>query len=149
MIFEDAGWRFVLFLLGTGSSIYLVNILLRKIFGVERKEFFSDNRVNEAHKKWDRIANGLSAVIVFIMSFAIYEYGPAASLYLLLITVALGLVQVLVRAGFEKKYAENPNEYLYTLFESLTTAVIIVTFGVSLLPEMLPYIFDIQKLKEE
>ncbi|TWT06364.1 DUF4181 domain-containing protein [Planococcus sp. CPCC 101016] len=143
MMFEDAGWRFALFLLGAGSSIYLVNILLRKIFGVERKEFFSDNRVNETHKKWDRIVNGLSAVIVFVTSFAVYEYGPAASLYLLLITAAVGLVQVLVRAGFEKKYADNTNEYLYTLFESLTGTVIIVTFGVSLFPEMLGYMFNI------
>ncbi|MDJ0332259.1 MULTISPECIES: DUF4181 domain-containing protein [Planococcus] len=143
MIVEDVGWRIFLFLLGVVSSIFLVNMLLRKILGVERKAFFSDTRVNDVHKKWDRILNGLSAVIVFIISLVAINYGPAAFFYVLLVSVLLGIIQLLVRLGFEKKHAENPNDYLYTLLESVTGTIILITFGVSLFPDYLSVVFNI------
>lgn len=143
MVVEEIGWRIILFLLGVGSSTFLVNLFLRKILGVERKEFFSDTRVNDVHKKWDRVLSGLSAAVVFIISLAAINYGPAVGFYILLVSVPLGILQLLVRLGFEKKHAENPNDYLYTLLESVTGTIILITFGVSLFPDYLLVMFSI------
>lgn len=143
MVFEDVGWRFVLFLLGTVSSIFLVNLSLRKILGVERRKHFSSDHVNDLHKKWDRILNVGSGIVVFFMSFALIGYGPVISTYVLIITAVIGALQVVVRAGFEKNHAENPNDYMYTLLEALAGTVIFITFGVSLFSDFLSVIFTI------
>ncbi len=143
MLFDGVGWRLVLFLLGTVSSIFLMNGFLRQILGVERRKFFSTEHVNDLHKKWDRIVNIGAGIIVFILSMSLIGYGPVISLYVVVITAVIGALQVLIRAGFEKKYAENPNDYLYTILESLTGTVILITFGVSLFPEFVSVIFTI------
>lgn len=142
MVFDDVGWRIVLFLLGTVSSIFLVNLSLRKILGVERRKYFSSDHVNDLHKKWDRILSIGSGIVVFCLSFAVIEYGPVISLYVLAITAVIGTLQVVVRAGFEKKHADNPNDYLYTVLESLTGTVILITFGVSLFRDFLLFFFN-------
>lgn len=141
MLFEGIGWRVFLFIMAVGASTFLVNSVLRRIFGVERKPFFSKNEVYDGQKKWDRILNGISAVAAFSVPLLLFEYG-AASFYVLLISVVIGTVQVVVRAVFEKKHAENPHEYMYTLLESLTTTIILITFGVSLFPEFIEYVFN-------
>ncbi|MBT2571055.1 DUF4181 domain-containing protein [Planococcus sp. ISL-110] len=143
MVFEDVGWRVVLFLFGTLSSIFLVNLSLRKILGVQRRKFFSTEHVNDLHKKWDRILNVGAGIVVFIMSFALIEYGPVISMYILIITAVIGTLQILIRAGFEKNHAENPNDYMYTLLEALAGTVILITFGVSLFRDFVSVIFNI------
>lgn len=142
MLVEGIGWRIILFLMGAGASIFLVNTVLRQIFGVERKAFFSKKEVYDGQKKWDRLLNGASAVAAFSVPLLLFEYG-AASLYILLISVVIGLAQLLVLAAFQKKHAENPYEYMYTLLESLTTLVILAAFGISLFPEFLEYVYNI------
>lgn len=142
MLFEGIGWRVILFIMGVGASTFLVNSVLRRIFGVERKPFFSKDEEYEGQKKWDRIFNGLSAVAAFSVPLLVYEYG-AASLYVLSISIVIGAVQLIIRAAFQKKHADNPHEYMYTLLESLTGAVIFITFGLSLFPEFLEYVYNI------
>lgn len=142
MIFDGVGWRVILFILGVGASSFLVNTLLRRIFGVERKPFFAKSEEYEGQKKWDRILGGMSALVAFSVPLLIHEYGNS-TLYLLLISAAIGIVQLCIRASFEKKYAENENDYLYTLMESLTTIIIVITFGLSLFPDFLAYAFGI------
>lgn len=143
MVFEDVGWRVVLFLLGTASSIFLVNLSLRKILDVEKRKFFSTEHVNDLHKKWDRVLSVGAAIVVFVMSFALIEYGPVISIYLMILTAVIGILQVMVRAVFEKKHAENPHEYMYTLLESLAGTVILITYGLSLFPDFVSVIFTI------
>lgn len=142
MLFEGIGWRVILFILGVGASTFLVNSVLRGIFGVKRKPFFSKNEVYEGQKKWDRILNWISAVAAFSVPLLIFEYG-AASLYVLLISIVIGTVQLIIRAAFQKKYAKNPHEYMYTLLESFTGTVIFIAFGISLFPEFLEYVYNI------
>lgn len=143
MIFDGIVWQIVLFLLGVVSSIYLMNLFLRKILGVKKKKAFSTKPINEVHKKWERIMNVGLGIIIFCMSIAVIEYGPTVSLYVFGLTVGIGIAQVLLRAGFEKKHAENPNDYLYTVLEPLTTFVILITFGVSLFPDFMSVIFSL------
>lgn len=142
MIFEGVGWRVILFIMGVGASTFLVNTLLRQIFGVERKPLFSKSEEYEGQKKWDRILSGVSAAAAFSVPLLLFEYG-AASFYVLLISVVIGMAQLVVQAAFQKKHAENPYEYMYTLMQSLTTTIIIVTFGLSLFPDFLTYVFNI------
>ncbi len=142
MLFEGIVWQVVLFLLGAVSSIYLMNLFLRKILGVEKKKAFSTKPINDVHKKWERIVNVGSGIVIFCMSMAVIEYGPTASLYVFGLTVGIGIAQVLLRAGFEKKHAENPNDYLYTVLEPLTTFIILITFGVSLFPDFISFVLN-------
>nr|WP_285228689.1 DUF4181 domain-containing protein [Planococcus sp. ISL-110] len=121
----------------------MVNLSLRKILGVQRRKFFSTEHVNDLHKKWDRILNVGAGIVVFIMSFALIEYGPVISMYILIITAVIGTLQILIRAGFEKNHAENPNDYMYTLLEALAGTVILITFGVSLFRDFVSVIFNI------
>ncbi|WP_142828469.1 DUF4181 domain-containing protein [Planococcus soli] len=142
MLFEGIGWRVVLFIMGVAASTFLTNTVLRQIFGVERKPFFSKNEVYEDQKKWDRILKGISVVAAISVPMLLFEYG-AASLYVLLVSVVIGAVQLGVQASFQKKHAENPYEYMYTLLESLTTTVIFIAFGISLFPEFLEYVYNL------
>lgn len=142
MPFEGIVWQIILFVLGTVPSIYLMNLFLRKILGVEKKKAFSTKPINDVHKKWERILNVGSGIVIFCMSMAVINYGPVVSMYVFGITVMIGMIQVLLRAGFEKKHAENPNDYLYTILESSTTVIILITFGLSLFPDFISFVLS-------
>ena len=117
-----------------------MNTFLRNFLGVEKKKA---EPINELHKKCERVLNIGSGIIVFCMSLAVIEYGTTASLFVLGLTVVIGIAQVLLRAGFEKNHAENPNDYLFTILEALTTFIILITFGFSLFPDFISVVFNI------
>ncbi|EMF48152.1 hypothetical protein B481_0273 [Planococcus halocryophilus Or1] len=77
------------------------------------------------------------------MSMAVIKYGPTASLFVFGLTVVIGIAQVLLRAGFEKKHAENPNDYLFTILEALTNVMILMIFGFSLFPDFISFVLNI------
>ncbi|EGA91327.1 hypothetical protein GPDM_00620 [Planococcus donghaensis MPA1U2] len=140
MLFDGIAYQIFLFALGCGSSIYLMNLFLRKILGVEKKKA---KPINDLHKKWgNRLSIG-SAILIFCMSMAVIKYGPTASLIVFGLTVVMGVAQVLLRAGFEKKHAENSNDYLFTILESVTTVMILLIFGFSLFPDFITFVLNI------
>ncbi|WP_425509056.1 DUF4181 domain-containing protein [Virgibacillus doumboii] len=51
-----------------GLVVFIFNTIIRKILYVERKKMFSDNHINEAHKKIDwflRISFAISSIVFF------------------------------------------------------------------------------------
>lgn len=140
MLFEGIAWKVILFASGSVSSIYLMNTFLRNFLGVEKKKA---EPINELHKKWERILNIGSGIAIFCASMAVIKFGPIASLFVFVLTVVIGIAQVLLRAGFEKNHAENPNDYLFTILEALTNVIILLTFGVSLFPDFITFVLNI------
>lgn len=124
----DFWWRMFLFLAGSFLAIFIVNTILRKLLGVKKKSFFSYNFINSFHEKADWSIRILTIVcIIFLAVFAVDKI-PA---YMFVLFVIAGLVQETLRAVMEKKYAENPNDYLFTIIQMPTSLIIL--FGVAYL----------------
>ena len=110
----DFWWRMAIFLIGTAVVIFIVNAILRKLLGVKRKSLFSYNHINETHRKidWGIRLFMLSGILLSaIFAFESFHF------YMLLIFLIFGAVQEIVRAAIEKKHAENPKDYLFTLIQ--------------------------------
>ncbi|ANU09478.1 hypothetical protein A1A1_11842 [Planococcus antarcticus DSM 14505] len=124
---SEVALRFILFVCGSIVSIYLVDMVLKKILKVEKKKSSSTRYINDLHRKWDRMISVGSGVLVLITLLIAFEYSSVFSSYLFMLGVIPVILQLLVQVGFEKKYAENPNEYLYTLLGAVTMSVSIIT----------------------
>ncbi|ANU14509.1 hypothetical protein B481_0272 [Planococcus halocryophilus Or1] len=123
----EMAFRFILFIGGSIASIFLVDMLLRKILGVEKKKSVKDRHFNDLHKKWDNIVSTGSGIVVLILALIIIVSDSPVNIYWFLLAAVVPISPLLVRVGFEKKYAENPNEYLITLLRMVITIVIIGT----------------------
>jgi len=124
---SEMAFRFILFIGGSIVSIFLVDRLLRKILGVEKKKSVKDRHFNNLHKKWDGIVSTGSGIGVLILALIIIGLDSSINMYLFLLIAIITMIPILVQIGFEKKYAENPNEYLFTLLEMAITVVIMGT----------------------
>ena len=129
-------WQMAVFLIGSGVIIYLGNLLARKWLGVKRKKFFSYNFVNDFHKKGEWAIRILFIVSYIVLAGILYD-SAYSSQYLLLNAFIFILLLAVFRAIVEKKSAENPNDYLYTLFESGFAIVVVVIFAALLFPGFL------------
>lgn len=111
----------------------MCNAFMRKVLGVKKKEFFSYNFVNDIHKKGEWIIR-ITFVIIYILIFALGTYNP------FFIYAAIGFTISLsgFRAIIEKKYAENPKDYLFTLSELGFIVVIVLVMTLIVFPEYIP-----------
>ncbi|WP_409251639.1 DUF4181 domain-containing protein [Bacillus sp. SCS-153A] len=111
-------WWHLFIILGSLSlMLFVVNIILRKYLGVQRKKFFSYNHVNEKHKKIERIIRG-SFIVLFIIATTINILFWEASLWYLtphILLIPFIIALEVTRAVMEKKYADNQNDYKFTL----------------------------------
>ncbi|WP_273833944.1 DUF4181 domain-containing protein [Guptibacillus sedimenti] len=112
-------------------GLYYLNKALRKWLKVEKKSMFSYNHVNGTHRKIDW-AIRISFMLLLISSLFInIERIPLEPLWYLqthIIMFVFIIVLETARAIMEKLYAENKNDYLFTLFQ----LGIIVAFLLSL-----------------
>lgn len=138
---NDWMWEVAGFLIVSGVAIFIVNWLLRKILGVERKKFFSpsSNYVNDRHEKVDAYFRWGGAAISLLAVFTFYEYGPAVPLVAIL---AIGGIQELYTAYMEKKHSDNPNDYKFTLLQLPTALVILFTCTAVFAPDYIAGLFD-------
>lgn len=113
--------------------IFLLNMLLRKMLGVEKRKRFSNNYVNEKHQRIDWTIRMVAVFAVVITAiFAFYSI----QIYMIFIFVIFGAIQETVRAVMEKKYAENPNDYLFTLIQFPLSIIVIFTLAYAAFPEV-------------
>lgn len=121
------------FLIGSAVVIFLLNMLLRKMLGVGKRKRFSNNYVNEKHQRIDwTIRMVMVFAIVITAIFAFYSI----QIYMIFIFVIFGAIQETVRAVMEKKYAENPNDYLFTLIQFPLAIIVIFTLAYAAFPEV-------------
>lgn len=120
-------------------TILVLNVLfsgvMRRKLKVEKKKFFSYNHVNERHSKvdwWIRISFVILITIglvvnIMTMPAEIKWYREPWPLLLTFI-----IVSEIVRASFERKYATNRNDYIFTIgqlvFNIVLVAVVLSSF---------------------
>ncbi|AQU80824.1 DUF4181 domain-containing protein [Planococcus faecalis] len=124
---SEVALRFIFFVGGSIASIYLVDKVLKKILKIEKNKSSTDSYVNDLHKKWDKIISLWSGIALTVITFILFNTNASINLFLLLPVAALPFLPTIIQVGFEKKYAENPNDYLYTLLGLGMSSGIIIT----------------------
>lgn len=129
---EGFWFTIILVLSAFGLALYYLNKALRKWLKVEKKSMFSYNHVNETHRKVDWTIR-ISFMLLLISSLFInIERIPLEPLWYLqahIIVFGFIVATETARAIMEKLYAENKNDYLFTLLQ----LGVIVVFLLSLL----------------
>jgi Domain of unknown function (DUF4181) len=131
----ESFWLKFFLLLGILSLlIYLFNKIMRKWLKVEKKKFFSYNHVNNKHKKIDWIIR-ISFLVILIISTTIniirIQKGNEEIWFLEthVLVFAFIIVSETARAIMERKYAENRNDYLFTINQLVFVSILLlVTF---------------------
>ncbi|TRZ39764.1 DUF4181 domain-containing protein [Niallia circulans] len=122
------GLRLLVLLVIVFVLMFLFNYLMSKTLKVQRKKIFSDNHINEKHKKIDwtlRIITFISMLLVF--PFSIDETKSYWFLQPWIILSLFLIVSEIVRAVMERKYAENPVAYKLTLSQLIFVIILFFT----------------------
>ena len=122
-----------LFLMYVGLmiTISIIDYIVEKIFKVEHSSLFSENYVNERHKKIDwinRIVTAVIAISVYIFSYDMginqsTEYLAPLSIYFF-----SNIINQLTSIYMEKKHLANTNQYKATIVKSILTNIVIFIF---------------------
>lgn len=118
--------KLVLVLSVFGLLLFLINKLLRTWLNVEKKKVFSYNHVNDKHKKIDWTIRIIFIFILFIGFFININRDPLKPIWFLevhILLFAFIFVSEIVRAMMEKRYAENKNDYIFTVLQLVTILV--------------------------
>ncbi|MGF3104588.1 DUF4181 domain-containing protein [Rossellomorea sp. DUT-2] len=121
--------KFSLIVIIVFGLISMVKFLLRKIFNIEKvkRKFFSNNHINESHRKVDKWVRILTAITLMVLGIMIINDEDLTYLYILGFTT-LSALDYSVRAFFEWKSSEYPKQAILTLAEMILviTAILIV-----------------------
>lgn len=142
MFLADFWWRLLFYLVVVAAVTSLINFLLRKLLKVERKPLFSYNYLNDFHKKGDQILRACTIIAVIIVYLSTFE---SFFRFLLFLAIANIIFTEGFRAIMEKKYAENPNDYLYTLWQLPVSLGIAFGFAWLLFPSVIGELINIIK----
>ena len=123
--------KYLLIVILVFVCIFIAKLLLRKLFKIEKvkKEFFSNNYINELHRKVDKGLRLSSAVtMILLLSLMWFEFEEFNYLFLIAV-ILFTMLDYLVRAFFEWRYTQYPKQSILTLTEmSLILIAIIIAF---------------------
>ena len=128
--------KLVLFVLGVFVLIMVVKLLLRKVLKIEKekKPFLSYNHINNLHRNIDWGMRITSVIVIIVTNMlVIVENYPN---YFLLLPIFIILLDYPIRAFFERKYSQNPKQYILTLTEGvliLLALVVVVQYNYNLI----------------
>lgn len=127
---ESMFWLKLLFLLTVFSVLMIsFNAIMRRWLGVEKRKAFSHNHVNDKHKKIDWSIRLIFIAIMVIGGFINVTMIPREP-YLFLqpwfLLFVLIFVTETVRAVMERRYAKNPNAYVFTVFQLVFTMILLI-----------------------
>lgn len=106
------------------------NAIMRKWLGVEKPKAFSHNPVNDKHKKIDWTIRVFGITVMIIGYFINVSRLPQEPYWILepwFILLVLIFVTEIVRAIMERKYAKNPNAYIYTISQMVFLLIFIIS----------------------
>lgn len=112
-----------------GLVLFFINKFLRKWLNVEKKEFFSNNFVNQKHKKIDWTIRISFIVVVLFGFFVNVSEDPSSHIWLLqphILMFGLIVVTELVRIVMEKRYAANKNDYIFTTVQLVVISMFLL-----------------------
>lgn len=115
------------------AILFLVNLFLKKVLGVEKRNIFKANYVNARHKKVEFYLDIVGTVGMVAALIYGYEHG---ALYPIYASVVAALIVTLYKAYMERKYAENPREYIFTLLEFPLIILLILSFAGFMFPDI-------------
>ena len=120
--------KLAIFVLVVFGVNVVVKLILRKVLKIEKEKnsFFSYNHLNDLHRKIDwgiRITSVITIITTNIL--VVIENYPN---YFLLIPFFFIGLDFLVRAFFERKYSQNPKQYILTLSEGVLMFLTVAIF---------------------
>ncbi|GGA25208.1 DUF4181 domain-containing protein [Psychrobacillus lasiicapitis] len=123
-----------LFVFSIFVLMFIFNKIMTKVLKVEKKSIFSNRYVNDLHKKNGEIISISFLVIIIAFNMWKFENPELANSpwYFLGVIIIFFVLDALVRALMEWKYATNRKEYIYTLCEMLFMIIIIYGFALTL-----------------
>ncbi len=135
--FELPSWMdIVLFIVVFLFLMTIFGAVMRRWLGIEKRKLFFDTTLNDHHKKIDTRLRD-SFIVLLIIGYLInstrmdLNQDPLLFLEPWFLIIIMIISNELVQAYMERKYAKNPNDYLYTLsqlvFFLLIIAVMLTT----------------------
>ncbi|WP_144511286.1 DUF4181 domain-containing protein [Bacillus sp. FJAT-22090] len=117
-----------LFVFSLFVLIFIFNTIMAKVLKVEKRSLFSAKFVNKLHKKIEGILRITFLIIYIIFTMRQIESPELTNSpwYFLSILMIYLVLDELVRAFMEWKYAINRKEYIYTLSELLFIGMLII-----------------------
>lgn len=106
------GVKVTLWLIGVLGLTTILTLRMSKLLNVDKKMWVRDTHVNRTHKIVELVMNIGFAITTFLMTMNNVEF-----IVFLNVSIVYFIMFFGIRAIFEKKYAENPKDYLYTIYE--------------------------------
>lgn len=107
----------------------LFNAIMRRWLGVEKPKAFSHNHVNDRHRRIDWSIR-IFFIALMILGYFVNVTRLPQEPYLLLETwfllFVLLFVTEIIRAVMERRYAKNPNAYIYTISQLALILVFLI-----------------------
>ena len=91
---------------------------------------FSHNHVNAEHKKIDWIVRGVFVALIVLGGVININRLPGEPIVFLepwVFLLSLVIIAEILRAVMEKKYAENPNAYIFTLSQLVFIVILLIS----------------------
>lgn len=110
--------------------IFLFNGIVRKWLKVEKRKLFSHSYVNDHHKKVDWLFRGIFIVLLIIggiVNISRIPHEPVLFLESWFLLLALVTATEIVRAVMEKRYAENPKAYVFTISQLIFLLILVAS----------------------
>lgn len=124
----------LLLILAIFLGCYVVfHLVLKKLLKVDRK-IFSNDYVNDGHKKLDRMIRLVVVGLMVIGFFVSVSESPIHSDWFLqpwFWLIMLVVLTEIVRAIMEWKYVENRNAYKFTAYQLLFIIILLLLFYVT------------------
>ncbi|PKH09747.1 DUF4181 domain-containing protein [Planomicrobium sp. MB-3u-38] len=109
--------------------ITIFNAILRRWLGVEKAKVFSHNYVNDKHKKIDWNLRLLFIIMIVLGGFINIVLIPGEAYFFLqpwFLLFGLVFTSEIIRAVMERRYAKNPNAYIFTICQSAFMLVLLI-----------------------
>lgn len=128
---ESSFWINLLVILGIFFILtYLFSFVMRKWLKVKKPKMFSHNHVNDKHKKIDWIFRGIFIVLILtggVVNINRIPLEPILFLESWFLLLTLVAATEILRAVMEKRYAENPKAYIFTISQLIFIMVLLIS----------------------
>lgn len=128
---DSSFWFDLLLILGPFFILmFLFNGIMRRWLKVKRPKMFSHNHVNDKHKKIDWTFRGIFVVLMIIGGAVNINRLPEEPILFLetwFLLLMLVIIAEIIRAIMEKRHAENPNAYIFTLSQLVFIVILLIS----------------------
>ena len=113
-----------------GIGLFLINKFTSTWLTVKKKKLFSNDYVNDKHKKIDRmirISFVFFVIIVCIINISRQSLNSLGPLQIQILLSASIIASEIVRILMEKRYSENKNDYIFTAIHLAALSIFLLS----------------------